>query len=279
MNTSTRIATRLVSVAAAVCLVGCAAPGVLTPPSANPTGPAAKLPPAAVSPSVSPAPTTPPAGTTTRPAPQRTVATKGPAPARTAPAQPIAPAAQTMEIPAKLGTLSMPLTLPHQGVAANGDISAWTPTPWSFNGRSPAIPALAKLRASRVIAASGPEYGAGEGVAQFSDVAAANRFLDQVMATARRLDKESGDRGVTLHRLAASTDAVGDRSVALRGWYEVEGDGVHRIAPGGELTRFTRVGSTVVFAWTSGEYVGDTIDNPHANADTRDAIDHVLWQM
>lgn len=269
MKTSTRITHGVVSIAATICLVGCASPAVPGSTSANPTGPATTLPPVVASPS--PTPTSVPSATTPPSVP----------PKRPTPAAPPTPHTQTATIPAMLGALSKPFTLLHQGVKANGDTSAWTPTDWTLltYGTSPALSALSHMRSSRVISVSRPEYGAGEGIAQFSDVASANRFLDQVAAAAKRLDKESGDRGASRHRVAASSVSGGDRTVSLRGWYEVRVDGKYRVVPGAELTRFTRVGDTVVFAWINAEYVGDTLNNPHANADTRDAIDHVLWQM
>lgn len=210
------------------------------------------------------------------------------APATAVPARPAASvAAQASRatsyrvVPATKGTFTFRARLLHQGVKASGDDTAWLPTAWQpveCGARTPALPALARLRASRVIASSGPEHGELEGVLQFRTTAAARQFVSQVTSASRRCDGVVTS-GTKTRRTESRVAGAWAQGVALRSWVQIKVDGRYRTVPGADATLVVRKGNRVAVAATGAEYLGDAWRTPAVRAELLKAVNYTAKAM
>lgn len=182
--------------------------------------------------------------------------------------------------PASFGELGA-FRLRHEGVGADGEQGAWTPSVWEVRcGDSPVLP-LQDAVAGRRIASTGPVGVEDESILVFRDEDAARAFMSWHSRTWPRCNAPAPDPDQPwLHFAISSLSSLGDEALVARVWEQGQSDGQWVNRPGGTITLLVRSGRAVVSASTSGEYVGDQYHtDPSIIADLRRTADHALPQM
>lgn len=147
--------------------------------------------------------------------------------------------------------------LPHEGVPAQGDYSAWALTPWQVPLCSQDVehfPLLGRARAVRMIQRTGPELQRYEGVAFFPDEATALAFLSDLATAAATCPGN-----VAPDALGAQTWIGEFQSATSAAWDEGFTVAIAVPTPEGgqygtQLTTVARVGTAVLVVGRGGEF-------------------------
>ncbi|MDO5676846.1 MAG: hypothetical protein Q4G35_04980 [Propionibacteriaceae bacterium] len=259
--------------------------------------PAEPLPQVTVSPSTTP---TAAESTDVAPPPEQTVPQTDPA-MEPVTADPTSPGAvdapppvptwtSVTKLPGEFGDMGGLAPL-HWQAPPEGDTEAWTVgDEYTIPcGSGPLeIPALGSVTAGKTTGALGPESFSVESVLVFTDQDAAISFMQQLEAAAKACvdagpaEPTQADEYspiIQTNRAIKWVPDLGDYALAYTSWDrgKIEATDENYVDfPNGSISLWVRTGNVVAMADTSGEFVGNPMNNPEALDWLMPAIDHVF---